>query len=334
MISIFNGRSRTLGQDDRQEYYVQVSVEFRRHLHRLKGAKLAVFMCISLHTDKNGWSRPSIPTIAKETGYSEDTVFDALKELEALVIEGYRILYRLQPRLQKGLFQSNRYLIFPSPQELRKLELSSDRPDISPTRKKTDTGKNRHGEMSGHEVEPVFKENQEEKNKQQTNKVVVVQSEFSFDQYLAYAESQPKIENPRGFATSAINGRMKNLADVNISVDEWLRSQQPLKAVSPLILQAKSEPPMPGVPDEEIRAQFLTEASKQLNRESVGRWVTPLEIHKGDGAVFVRGSPEAQEWITTNYGDEMAAIEQALGLKIEWFGTHRKTENHKQRQVA
>ena len=42
MISIFNGRSRSLGEGERKEVYLKVHVGFRRHLHLFRGAMLAV----------------------------------------------------------------------------------------------------------------------------------------------------------------------------------------------------------------------------------------------------------------------------------------------------
>jgi hypothetical protein len=164
MISIFNGRKRSLGKGGREDYYLQMSVEFRQHLHLLKGPKLAIFMCIALHADKDGWAFPSVKTITKETGYGRDAIFDNLKEMEDVRIGGHRILLRYQPRSKDGEFDSNRYLIFPSDEEV-------SRYGDSPSRSKADTDENRVGPKPTHEEEPVpLKDNHVVKEEPHTHK--------------------------------------------------------------------------------------------------------------------------------------------------------------------
>jgi len=122
MISFFNGRKRTLGGST-SEVYAQVSVDFRDHLHVFKGARLGVFLAIALHTDEDGWAWPSYELLARETGYSEDTVSKALADLCTLTLEGCRVLLRYQPKGGgDGRFSSNRYLLFPSPEEVAEYE--------------------------------------------------------------------------------------------------------------------------------------------------------------------------------------------------------------------
>ncbi len=121
MISIFNGQRRQLGKTEKQ-VYIQVSVEMRDHLHILKGPKLAVFMAISLHIDAEGWSFPSISKIIRDTGYKRDAVHLALDELRRIEIDGQRLLLTVQPRGERGVFSSNRYLIFPTKEEVRRYE--------------------------------------------------------------------------------------------------------------------------------------------------------------------------------------------------------------------
>lgn len=122
MISFFNGRRRGLGGEKR-EVYAQVDVDFRDYLFHFKGASLAVFMAISLHGDEEGWSWPSYETLAKETGYSLDTIRSALQTLCELMIDGQRVLLRYQPQADAGgKFASNRYLIFPSAEEVAENE--------------------------------------------------------------------------------------------------------------------------------------------------------------------------------------------------------------------
>jgi hypothetical protein len=121
MISIFNGRERTLGGCT-TEIYAQVSVEFRQYLHYLKGPKLSVFLAISLHADARGWAFPSRDLLARETGYNIHTISTALTELCKLTINGQRLLLRHQKSQYDGTFGSNHYLIFPSPQECAQYE--------------------------------------------------------------------------------------------------------------------------------------------------------------------------------------------------------------------
>ncbi len=122
MISIFNGRKRTLGGST-SEVYAQVSVDFRDYLHLFKGARLGVFLAIALHADEGGWAWPSYALLSRETGYSEDTVSKALADLCSLDVQGYRVLLRYQPQADSdGRFSSNRYLLFPSSEEVAEYE--------------------------------------------------------------------------------------------------------------------------------------------------------------------------------------------------------------------
>jgi Helix-turn-helix domain len=167
MISVFNGRSRSLGAGGGEEVHVQVSIALRKHLHLFKGAKLGVFMAIALHSDKNGWSHPSTRVLCGETGLNPDTIFKALSELCELRVEGHRVLLRKGVRQSGGQFSNNRYLIFPTEEEISKYEtpyLFDSRPTVS---EKTDTVKTRHGknpsrkkpesEKSDRELDPGFK---------------------------------------------------------------------------------------------------------------------------------------------------------------------------------
>ena len=121
MISFFNGRTRTLGGAT-SEVFAKVDVAFRGYLHLLKGAYLGVFLAIALHGNEDGWAWPSYATLARETGYSEDTIRRALAHLCKLEIDGHRVLLRYQPKGQEGTFQSNRYLLFPSAEEVARYE--------------------------------------------------------------------------------------------------------------------------------------------------------------------------------------------------------------------
>jgi hypothetical protein len=121
MISFFNGRTRSLGGQS-TAVFAKVDVAFRDYLHLLKGAHLGVFLAIALHCNEEGWAWPSYATLARETGYSEDTIRRALAHLCQLEIEGHRVLLRYQPKTDEGTFQSNRYLLFPSAEEVARYE--------------------------------------------------------------------------------------------------------------------------------------------------------------------------------------------------------------------
>lgn len=134
MISIFNGRNRGLESGDKQAVFVQFSVELRNHLSEFKGAKWAVFCAVALHADENGWAWPSIDTLARETGYNSQTVSRAISSLCDVSIEGRRVLLSYQPREQgRGGYKSNRYLIFPTADEIARYggNKEGDFPSIS-----------------------------------------------------------------------------------------------------------------------------------------------------------------------------------------------------------
>jgi hypothetical protein len=118
MISIFNGRTRALGSGDSAQVYVQVSVSLRQYLHLFKGSSLSVFLCIALHADEKGWAFPKVETICSETGKNRETVQNCLAYLRTLTIDGHRILLSYQPIGSQNKFETNRYLLFPSPEEV------------------------------------------------------------------------------------------------------------------------------------------------------------------------------------------------------------------------
>jgi len=118
MIQIFNGRSRGLGQDAQHAVYMQISVALRQHLHHFKGARLGVFLAIALHSNADGWAWPSMPVLRAETGYNVQTISQALSDLCVLTIDGQRVLLSVQDRAASGTFATNRYLLFPSDEDV------------------------------------------------------------------------------------------------------------------------------------------------------------------------------------------------------------------------
>ncbi|GAB4557217.1 MAG: hypothetical protein Kow0047_01390 [Anaerolineae bacterium] len=125
MITVFNGRQRTLGKQS-GIVWAQIDVSFRSYLVQLKGAKLAVFLAIALHADDEGWAWPSYKVLQDETGYNAHTIARALDELCQIKIQGHRLLLRYQPTRPDGTFGNNRYLIFPSPDEVARYETTRE----------------------------------------------------------------------------------------------------------------------------------------------------------------------------------------------------------------
>jgi hypothetical protein len=159
MIWIFNGHKRGLGDDPSKVTHINVDVTFRDSLHHFKGAQLAVFMAIALHIDEDGWCFPGYERLSQETGYNLDTVRRALRKLCKMKIDDHRVLLRYQPRKpdakNPGQFGSNRYLIFPTKEDVAKYEgqgithlghaTGGGFKKAEPSRENTVTVKNRNG---------------------------------------------------------------------------------------------------------------------------------------------------------------------------------------------
>ena len=125
MISIFNGRKRSLGSGDSDSVFVQVSVDLRAHLHEFKNSSFIVFMAICLHANEDGEAWPSVETLCRETGKGAESVREALAFLRTLRVDGQRVLVSRQQPGDKGKFGSNRYLLFPSDEEIAETEVFS-----------------------------------------------------------------------------------------------------------------------------------------------------------------------------------------------------------------
>jgi len=125
MIRVFNGRSRGLAEGQERRGYAQIAFEFRDHIKVFRGlgdSAFAVFMCLMLHSDENGWSRASQERISSETGWSVTAVSDATRKLSGATINGGRLLLAYQPVSANGTFQPYRYLVFPTPAEVAQFE--------------------------------------------------------------------------------------------------------------------------------------------------------------------------------------------------------------------
>lgn len=88
------------GDEGQQEYqtgvWIKITASFRnKHLKKLKGSRLGVWLCIALHINEKNDSHPSIETICQETGYSNREVINCVRELEK---DGYLTVIRGQER--------------------------------------------------------------------------------------------------------------------------------------------------------------------------------------------------------------------------------------------
>jgi len=255
MISIFNGRSRTLGAANDADVYLQLSVSLREHLYLFKGAKLAVFMAIALHSNEEGWSYPKIELLVDETGFTDETVCKALNELCALEVEGHRVLLRSSGRgraNRAGTFGNNHYLIFPTFPDVRRFEIEGEDPPAARERKNTSTVPEKSDtektgteksdtDFSGTKNKQVLKEEPPSQEKPQSqphihtppnesppeNRVGVC-SKFTLEQVAAYVESERRrdpgaITNPRGLAI-----KLYRTGDADLFIDACLNPPLPL----------------------------------------------------------------------------------------------------------
>lgn len=129
MFRIFSGNWRGFGGGNGQAtLFMQIGLEFRDVLHHFKGAPLAVFMAIALHSDSDGFATPSYDLLQRETGLARDTVARAIHHLCSLKIDGQRVLlqYRERDPQTKRFYGSSRYIIFPTPEQIAKYEPLSD----------------------------------------------------------------------------------------------------------------------------------------------------------------------------------------------------------------
>lgn len=118
LIKILRGQWRGLG-DTGSGLGLIFDFNFREYLHYFQGASLSVLMAISLHADEQGRAWPSYDLLEKETGYKRDAIARALNYLCTLEIDHSRVLLRYRVRDGAGHFTgSNRYIIFPTPEEL------------------------------------------------------------------------------------------------------------------------------------------------------------------------------------------------------------------------
>jgi hypothetical protein len=261
LISIYNGRSRSLGEPERKDAFLQLSVAFRRYLYLFKGARLHVFMSISLHVDELGWSWPKVSTICKEARYGENAVQKALKELCTLKIRGKRVMLRAKdapahyvPSPKEKNYVRNFYLLFPDDAEIARFEGDGPEQQADPNhtpkkrvafygvgkRESLFVGPEKDSRSLNTKEEPGIKKNQKEEAEPKTHTqpepapslfaqaetqgVVCVSEELRFEDYLGYARSQSSFTAPEAWART--HYPLRDEAD-EFLVREWKAMQTP-----------------------------------------------------------------------------------------------------------
>jgi len=122
MIRIFSDKWRNIPESQRAVMFLQVSLDFRQYLHLFRGGSLAVFLAIALHANSEGEAWPSLDLLEKETGLARATIARALDYLCSLNINGQQVLLRYRKRdlKTKRFVGSNRYIIFPTEEQVRR----------------------------------------------------------------------------------------------------------------------------------------------------------------------------------------------------------------------
>lgn len=259
MISIYNGRKRSLGTNSKREVYLEIYVGLRRYLNLFKGASLGVFMSIALHSDEHGWAWPTVPTIMKESGYEDDTVHRALsilcggtvkgKKLLPLTIKGRRVMLRTKaapthykPNPEDGKYARNFYLIFPTDEDIARYETEETTSEKSDTvfsdtdfsdTEKSDTvfsgiKNSLQNSPSKPEETPSLKETPHTHQEtpalfeHEEKERVCVSDALTFSDYLSYARSHSSFTTPEAWASVHFDRR-----DRDELVREWLEGQKP-----------------------------------------------------------------------------------------------------------
>ena len=94
----------------------------RRHLRRLKGAKLAVLISLLLRSNHEGWIEASIPQLERETGYMKQSIEMALSGLCKLEVDGRRLVLAVPERKRIGIANRIHFRLFPTETEIMRFE--------------------------------------------------------------------------------------------------------------------------------------------------------------------------------------------------------------------
>ena len=122
MISIINTNCRQVGCSLGQRVTVELTGESCKYLHLFKGARLAVFMALALHTNTEGWAIASLALLRKETGYAADTIAGAIATLCRLKVDGHRVLMAVRDSRRAGPHAKYHFRIFPADRDLLRYE--------------------------------------------------------------------------------------------------------------------------------------------------------------------------------------------------------------------
>ena len=111
MITIFNGRTRTLKESGTSSF-IQIEHRILKYMGKFTSSEWMVFCALALHADQDGASFPSIPKLVSITGLSAPTIRNAMTGLESKDIDGYKVIGRSSRFIDKRQ-TSNQYVIFP-----------------------------------------------------------------------------------------------------------------------------------------------------------------------------------------------------------------------------
>jgi hypothetical protein len=317
MISIFNGRKRGLGESPQVDIHLQVSVRLRKHLHLFKGARLAVFMSIALRSEKDGWAEVDTGMIRRDTHYNRDTISRAIADLCRLVVNDARVLLSDQTRGARGRFDKNRYLLFPTPEEILVYEpLEGADLAVSPCIGFPDTVG--PGTVEPDTVNPAptirrtsQRENLSEGKPTHTGEGVCVPPEgsaHSLEICLRYAEHLQKagqgIRNPAGLAKSIFRS-----GDSDAAISGWLASQ----SAPP----NEQRPTMPGRPDRDLLDGFLGGMQRKVDDTTYRTWFAPIGRLHVDGSRILLAVPNRifRDWLDANYSPLIQQVMLAVGSR-------------------
>jgi hypothetical protein len=128
MITIINRDYRQLGFTLDEGVTIELTGESCKYLHLFKGARLAVFMALALHTNSEGWATASLALLRKETGYAVGAVARAIGTLSKLKIDGRRVLLAVRERQAVGSYARYHFRIFPADGDVLRYEGLVDSP--------------------------------------------------------------------------------------------------------------------------------------------------------------------------------------------------------------
>ena len=216
--------------------WIKFAIAFRNELPNMKGADLAVFMCICLHvnTDKEAW--PSLTTICKEINKSRATVVEAIKRLS---ITG--LLEISRPGKHRSNTYRPLYAAYGSSSEIELpivQFLNSDKYSSSSDSKPLAVQNlNSNGSDSEPEVEPLSRTNEEEpvgRKAPPPKKTKATKSDY-LDNPAVQLYRDKALLTPHPAARKAIAERATNLAAWGKTLDAWALNRWNMQNVAGLL---------------------------------------------------------------------------------------------------